>query len=150
MVSGDAVGRNMSDPCALKSRSPSPTDAPLERSSGMRQRPHFTARANRQRSQVVGNRVVRAQLAKQRVATAVSDPETSRDSAYERGENMTLMVKLNDGTEMVVEATLAELERALQRATKYSSVLEIEDPSSGYIVVVTPHAIQSFREDLSG
>ena len=63
---------------------------------------------------------------------------------------MAVRVNLSDGTQVFVEATLAEWEQGLHRATVFGSVLEIEDPDDGHIFVITPQAVQHFQEGAEG
>lgn len=59
---------------------------------------------------------------------------------------MAIRVKLRDGSEVLVQATLNEWQEALQAAKKSQQLLEIEQPD-GTIAIVDPSEVRTFRED---
>jgi hypothetical protein len=59
---------------------------------------------------------------------------------------MAVRVKLADGTEILVEASLAEFERALRAATETAAVLKIEQPD-GRTLAITPQTIETMQEE---
>lgn len=59
---------------------------------------------------------------------------------------MAIRIKLNDGTEMLVQATLEEMEKAFRAATETGAVLKIEQPD-GRVIAVTPQAIDTMWEE---
>jgi hypothetical protein len=59
---------------------------------------------------------------------------------------MAVRIKLSDGTEVLVEATLDELEKALRAAAETAMVLRIEQPD-GNIIAITPQAVETMQED---
>lgn len=59
---------------------------------------------------------------------------------------MAVRIKLNDGTEMLVQATLDELTKALRAATERADVLKIEQPD-GRVIAVTPQAVETIQEE---
>lgn len=61
-------------------------------------------------------------------------------------EEMAVRVKLNDGTEMLVQATLDELAKALQAASGTGAVLRIEQPD-GRVIAITPQAVETIQEE---
>jgi hypothetical protein len=59
---------------------------------------------------------------------------------------MAVRVKLNDGTEMLIQATLDELAKALQAALGTGAVLKIEQPD-GRVIAITAQAVETIREE---
>lgn len=59
---------------------------------------------------------------------------------------MATRIKLRDGTEALVQATLDELKKAVVIAMRSSQLIEIEQPD-GSVAVINPHEIQYFVED---
>jgi hypothetical protein len=59
---------------------------------------------------------------------------------------MAVRIKLSDGTEMLVEATLDELTKALRAASETGDVLKIEQPD-GRVIAVTPQAVETLAEE---
>lgn len=58
---------------------------------------------------------------------------------------MAVRIKLSDGTEMLVEATLDELRKARQYAMERGDVLKIEQPD-GRVIAVAPEAVEILAE----
>jgi hypothetical protein len=58
---------------------------------------------------------------------------------------MAVRVKLSDGTEVLVEATLDELTDALRSARERGDVLKIERPN-GQRIAITPQAVETIEE----
>lgn len=61
---------------------------------------------------------------------------------------MAIRIKLRNGKEAIVRATMAQWQEALQSASQRGQLLEIRQPD-GSVAVVSPHDIDSFREDPS-
>lgn len=59
---------------------------------------------------------------------------------------MAIRIRLQDGSEILVQATLDQLHHAFRRAIAKNEVLEIEGPD-GNVIAVNPQQIQYFRED---
>lgn len=59
---------------------------------------------------------------------------------------MAIVIKLNNGSEFVVQAKLEEWDAAFRQATARNAVLEIELPD-GSIKLIDPRSIESFREE---
>ena len=59
---------------------------------------------------------------------------------------MALKIKLDDGKELVVQATLDQWDSAFQRALAKNAMLEIELPD-GSIMPIDPRSIREFREE---
>ncbi len=59
---------------------------------------------------------------------------------------MAIRIKLRDGTEALIQATMAEWQEAVQAAMREQKVLEIEQPD-GRVVIVKPQEIQYYEED---
>ena len=59
---------------------------------------------------------------------------------------MAIRIKLRDGTEALVQATMSELQRAIRAAMQSQQLLEIEMPG-GKVLVVNPQEIQYFVEE---
>ena len=61
-------------------------------------------------------------------------------------EKMAVRIKLSDGTEMLVQATLDEIVSALRAATETGDVLKIERPD-GRVLAITPQAVETMLEE---
>ena len=59
---------------------------------------------------------------------------------------MAIRIKLRNGSEALVQATMSQWQDALQTAMKRQQLLEIEQPD-GRVVVVNPQDVQSFQEE---
>lgn len=59
---------------------------------------------------------------------------------------MAIRIKLRNGKEAIVRATLAQWQEALQSASQRGQLLEIRQPD-GSMAVINPLEIDSFRED---
>ena len=59
---------------------------------------------------------------------------------------MAVRIKLSDGSEMLVQATLDELTRALRAAIETADVLKIEQPD-GRTIAITPQAVERMQEE---
>lgn len=59
---------------------------------------------------------------------------------------MAIRIKLRNGKEAIVRATLAQWQEALQSASQRGQLLEIRQPD-GSMAVIHPSEIDSFRED---
>ncbi len=59
---------------------------------------------------------------------------------------MAVRIKLNDGTEFLVQATVDELAKAMRSATETGSVLQIEQPD-GRTIAITPQAVETISEE---
>ncbi len=59
---------------------------------------------------------------------------------------MAIRIKLRNGSEVLVRATLAEWQEALQVATQRQQLLEIKQPD-GSIAPVNPSEVESYREE---
>ena len=59
---------------------------------------------------------------------------------------MAVRIKLSDGTELLVQATLDELTRALRAATETGDVLTIEQ-HNGRMIAVTAQAVETMQEE---
>jgi hypothetical protein len=59
---------------------------------------------------------------------------------------MAIRIRLQDGSELLVQATLDQLHHAFRKALAKNEVLEVEDPD-GNVIAVNPQQIQYFRED---
>jgi hypothetical protein len=57
-----------------------------------------------------------------------------------------IRIKLRNGKEAIVRATLAQWQEALQSASQRGQLLEIRQPD-GSMAVINPSEIDSFRED---
>ena len=66
-------------------------------------------------------------------------------AGYE-GIGMAVRMKLHDGTEILVQATLDELTKALRAATSSGAVLKIEQPD-GRVIAITPQAVETILEE---
>ncbi len=58
---------------------------------------------------------------------------------------MAVRIKLNDGRELLIRATLDELEDALRGASQQHALLRIEQPN-GIIIAVSPSAVETMQE----
>jgi len=59
---------------------------------------------------------------------------------------MTVRIKLSDGTEVIVEATVDEMTKAMKAATETGTVVKIEQPA-GTIFAISPQAIETIQEE---
>lgn len=59
---------------------------------------------------------------------------------------MATRINLRDGSQVIVQATIDQLRRALQTAIAHGQLFEIEQPS-GKVVVINPHEVVSFQEE---
>jgi hypothetical protein len=59
---------------------------------------------------------------------------------------MAIRVKLRDGSQALVQATMSQWQEALKTAVRRQQLLEIEQPD-GTVAVVNPQEIESFREE---
>jgi Asp-tRNA(Asn)/Glu-tRNA(Gln) amidotransferase B subunit len=59
---------------------------------------------------------------------------------------MAVRIKLNDGTEMIVEATIDELTTAMRAATESGDVVKIKQPD-GRVIAITPQAVEMLQEE---
>ena len=59
---------------------------------------------------------------------------------------MAVRLKLKDGTEILVQASLDELANALQAASTTGAVLKIEQPN-GRMMAITPQAVETILEE---
>jgi hypothetical protein len=59
---------------------------------------------------------------------------------------MAIRLKLNTGTEMLVQATLDELADALEAAARRGATVRIEQPD-GTQIAVNPQAVETLQED---
>jgi hypothetical protein len=58
---------------------------------------------------------------------------------------MAVRLRLADGRELLVQATLDELEAALRRATNDAALLRIEQ-RDGTVIAVSPSAVETMQE----
>jgi hypothetical protein len=59
---------------------------------------------------------------------------------------MAIRIKLSDGTEMLVEATLDELRHAVRAATESGDMITIDRPN-GRTMTISPQAIETMSEE---
>lgn len=59
---------------------------------------------------------------------------------------MAIRIKLRDGREALVQATMSQWQEALNTAIHRQQRLQIEQPD-GSVVIVNPQDVESFRED---
>ncbi len=59
---------------------------------------------------------------------------------------MAIRIKLRNGSEALVQATMVQWQDALKTAMRGGQLLEIEQPD-GTVAVVNPREIESFREE---
>ena len=59
---------------------------------------------------------------------------------------MAVRIKLTDGTEMLVQATIDQIDKALRAATETGAVLKIEQPD-GRVIGITPQAVEKMEEE---
>jgi hypothetical protein len=59
---------------------------------------------------------------------------------------MAIRIRLQDGSEILVQATLDQWHHAFRKALAKNEVLEVESPD-GNVIAVNPQQIQYFRED---
>lgn len=59
---------------------------------------------------------------------------------------MAIRIKLRNGSEALVQATMTQWQEALKKAIQGRRLLEIEQPD-GTVAVVNPQEIESFREE---
>jgi hypothetical protein len=57
-----------------------------------------------------------------------------------------IRIRLRDGSEALVQATMGQWQEALQGAMRRQQLLEIEQPD-GTVIVVNPQEVLSFREE---
>ena len=58
---------------------------------------------------------------------------------------MAVRVRLSDGRELLIQATLDELERALRVARARDSLIRVEQ-ADGSVIAVAPEAIETLQE----
>jgi hypothetical protein len=59
---------------------------------------------------------------------------------------LAIRIKLRNGSEALVQATMTQWQEALKTAMRGRQLLEIEQPD-GTVAVVNPQEIESFREE---
>jgi hypothetical protein len=57
-----------------------------------------------------------------------------------------IRIKMRNGTEVLVQATMSEWQSALNTATQRQQLLQIEQPD-GAVVPVNPQDVESYREE---
>jgi hypothetical protein len=62
---------------------------------------------------------------------------------------MAVRLKLSDGTEMLVQATLDQMADALPAASQQGAILKIEQPD-GRSIAITPQAVETLQEAPGG
>ena len=58
---------------------------------------------------------------------------------------MAVRLRLADGRELLIQATLDELEAALRKAAEKAALLRIEQPD-GTVIAVAPSAVETMQE----
>lgn len=68
------------------------------------------------------------------------------ESRFSRENIMAIRIKMRNGSEVLVQATMTQWQEALKTATQRQQLLEIEQPD-GTVAPVNPLEIESFREE---
>lgn len=59
---------------------------------------------------------------------------------------MAVRIKLADGREVLIRATLDELEAAIRTAREKNAMLRVEQPD-GTVIAIAPAAVETIQED---